>query len=337
VSDTVLSSMGFDDERAAEIVDRSLKGDVGRVVRVDRSAVSIQTENSLRRIDSAPDADLVVGDWVSLDQGSVTRLERRTELVRRVGRKMDERQSMAANVDLVLIIRALDSEIRLNRLAALTVVGFDSGATPIVVLTKAELCADPKEIAEHVSAGLAGIETLTVSAVSGAGVEELRQRIVGLTIVLLGESGAGKSTLTNVLCGEEVLATGEVRSNGQGRHTTTHRELVIIGSGGVIIDTPGIREAASYGEGDGVALAFADVLALAVNCRFRDCNHVSTPGCAVDAALLSGTIGRDRVEAYLYEVHESEWLERRLEQRLESKSDRPASRRRSHQRPERSE
>ena len=334
MSSDVLAAMGFDERRSDEIVERSLTGESGRVVRVDRSAISVRTESGTLRLDTVPDDDVVVGDWVIVDGVVVTRLDRRTELVRRVGRKMDERQSMAANVDLVLIVRALDTEIRLNRLAALTVVAFDSGAVPLVVLTKSELASDADGIARSVTTGLAGVETVTVSAKTGAGVEELRRRIAGQTIVLLGESGAGKSTLTNVLCGEELLATGEVASNGQGRHTTTHRELVVIPSGGVIIDTPGIREAASYGEGDGLALAFADVVLLAEHCRFRDCTHESTPGCAIDAALLAGSIEQSRVDAYLHEAREQVWLENRLSERSEMKKiNSPRRQRETKQRP----
>ncbi len=317
MNDAVLATLGFDDRRRIEIEQRGLAGECGRVVRVDRSVVSVVTANGSARIETAPNDELVVGDWVVLGEQKVERLERRTELVRRAGANKDERQSMAANIDLVLIVRALDSEVRINRLTALLVVAYDSGATPVVVLTKADLRDNAASLASAVSQELGGIEAITISARTGAGLDELRRRIVGQTIVLFGESGAGKSTLTNVLCGQELLATGEVRRDGQGRHTTTHRELVVVPSGGVIIDTPGIRDVAAYGDGDGVALAFADVVALASNCRFSDCSHEATPGCALAAALEAGTIDQRRVDAFLHESREQAWLVNRLSERGE--------------------
>ena len=314
----VLASIGFDEFRREEISGLKLEGECGRVVRVDRSAVSVMSGAGVLRIDTTPDDGLVVGDWVVVNDQVATRLERRTVLVRRVGPKKDERQTMAANVDVVVIVRGLDSDMRLNRLAALAVVAFDSGAAALVVLTKADLCKDPEEVAHTVSVGLGGIETITVSAKTGLGLDELRRRIAGRTVVLFGESGAGKSTLTNSLFGDELLATAEVRRDGQGRHTTTHRELVVIPSGGVIIDTPGIRDAAAFGDGHGLALAFADLLALAENCRFRDCNHDLTPGCAIEEAVHEGRISRARLEAYLHEAREQAWLEKRLDERTET-------------------
>jgi ribosome biogenesis GTPase len=220
-----------------------------------------------------------------------------------------------ANLDLVLVVCALDVGPRLDRLTTFVVIAYDSGAVPIVVLTKSDLSSDPEAERDAVSNGLAGVETMIVSTVTGEGVEELRRRIFGQTIVLLGESGTGKSTLTNELCGREQLATAEVQRNGQGRHTTTHRELVIIPSGGVIIDTPGIRVVASFGDGEGVTRAFEDVVTLASQCRFADCSHLDTPGCAIELALAEGTIDQHRVESYNRERREQERLERRLAQR----------------------
>jgi ribosome biogenesis GTPase len=134
----------------------------------------------------------------------------------------------------------------------------------------------------------------------------------------LGESGAGKSSLTNLLCGREQLATGQVRRGGQGRHTTTHRELVIIPSGGVIIDTPGIRVVASFNDADGVNMAFDDVAELATQCRFSDCDHVNAPGCAIARALSDGTVDQQRVTSYLEELQAQARLQQRLTQRSRS-------------------
>jgi ribosome biogenesis GTPase len=156
---------------------------------------------------------------------------------------------------------------------------------------------------------------MSVSAKTGAGLEEIRQRLLGKTVVLLGESGAGKSTLTNVLLGEDHLDTREVRRDGQGRHTTTHRELVALSHGGAIIDTPGIREAAAIGEGEGVELAFADLTELESTCRFSDCTHEATPGCALEAAVSAGEVDAAYVERYLQELDERAAFAQRLEQR----------------------
>ena len=311
-----LRALGGDDERGEELVRRSSAGPWGRVVRVDRTSVSILTNIGDERVEQPTSADpLVVGDWIALVEGVPMPLARRTELVRRVGAYRDQRQSMAANIDIVLIVRALDVPLRLNRLSTLVVMAYDSGATPLVVLTKADLYDGDEDICALVRSGLGGVDALAVSTTTGEGVSELRQRIDGHTIILLGESGAGKSTLTNELCGHEQLSTAEVRRDGQGRHTTTHRELVIIPTGGVVIDTPGIREAASFGSGEGVELAFHDVAALIEACEFNDCDHVQTSGCAVRGALASGAIEQARVDAYFHERREQQWLDNRLESR----------------------
>jgi ribosome biogenesis GTPase len=328
VSEGVLESLGFDQTRRQEISDLGATGICGRVVRVDRSVATVLSADGVQRVETSPSDELVVGDWVMLSNELIRRLSRRTELVRRVGANKDERQSMAANIDLVLIVRALDTEVRVNRLMSLAVVAYDSGATPLVVLTKADVCDDVPAAIEKVSIALGAVETVAISAKNGLGLVELRERIKGRTIVLFGESGAGKSTLTNILCGQELLATGEVRRDGQGRHTTTHRELVVVPSGGVIIDTPGIREAASFGEGHGIDLAFADVVAFARKCQFSDCSHLDTPGCAVNEALAQGLLIKLRVEAYLHELEQQQWLETRQRTKAESNEQKPTYRRR---------
>lgn len=313
VFDTQLLALGYDAERDDEVAQRGLEGLVGRVVRVDRAIVTIETAATALRIKNLLAAPLIVGDWVVADGEQVVRLTRRTELVRRVGHRRDERQPIAANVDLVLVVRALDTDIRIGRLSALVVIAFDSGATPLVVLSKADRADDAMASCDKVSSSLNGVETIAISTVTGLGMDELRERIAGKTIVLLGESGAGKSTLTNALCGSDVLATSSVRRDGQGRHTTTHRQLVVIPSGGVVIDTPGVREAAAFGDGEGLELAFADVVELVARCRFPDCQHGDTPGCAVTAALEDGRLDGERLSAYLHETGEQAWLERRLD------------------------
>ncbi len=326
-SSSLLTSLGWDDRRRDEVSDRGLTGEIGRVVRVDRGALSVLGDNGLRRIDVPSSTELVVGDWIVISPDDLTRLERRSELARRVGPHRDRRQSMAANVDLVLIVRALDAAVDVERLLSFAVVAFDSGAEPLVILSKADLVDDPARACARTSSELGGLDCLAVSVTTGLGIDELRARLANRTVVLLGESGAGKSTLTNLLCGVDQLATSDVRRDGQGRHTTTHRELVIIPSGGVVIDTPGIREVESFGDGRGLARTFHDVVALEAQCRFGNCEHGATPGCAVHDALEAGTIDPRRVDLYLQQRQELAWLASRLEEREQTPERRPAPRR----------
>ncbi len=208
-----LALLGYTEDRAAEVAafgDPALEA--GRVVRIDRGLATVLAADGEHRLPTGSSLAPAVGDWVAFrtGEGLAGILARRTELVRRAGARRDERQVAAANVDRVLIVRALDVAVSLTRIESLLAIAWESGAEPIVVLTKADRRNDP---------------------------EAARAQ------VLLGESGAGKSTLTNLLAGEQVLETGEVRGDGQGRHTTTHRELVPLPHGGAIIDTPGVREA----------------------------------------------------------------------------------------------
>lgn len=305
----------------AEIADAG-PGQLGRVVRVDKTRVSVQTSSTLERIENAVASPLIVGDWVLLGDESCHRLERSTELVRRAGHRRDERQPIAANFDLVLVVRGFDTNLSPRRLAAFLVIAWDSGATPLVVLSKSDVSTDATDAANAMSAELGGVETFAISTHTGAGLDALRQRIGQRTIVLLGDSGAGKSSLTNALVGREVLATTEVGRDAQGRHTTTHRELVALPNGGAIIDTPGIRDAAAFGERDGLRLAFPDVQELIDLCRFDDCRHVDTLGCAVEEALKSGELSGERFAIYSHEAAELMILQQRLEGKSRSASDR---------------
>ena len=322
---STLDELGCDDQRRAEVTEKQLRGTLGRVTRVDKTVFSVLSNDGLHQIEKTLAEPPIVGDWVVLDEESVTQLDRRTEVSRRMGVHRDERQALVANVDDFLIVCALDTEPHLPRLTTFVVMAYDSGATPLVVLTKCDLSSDPEGQAETVAHGLGGVETLLVSTVSSRGIEDLRRRIRGRSVVLLGESGAGKSTLTNALIGHDQLATNDVRDNRQGRHTTTHRELIIVPSGGVIIDTPGIREVASFGNGDGVAMAFQDVAALAETCRFSDCDHVDTPGCAITDAVAHNLIDPQRVDSYLRELRDQARLENRLLERHRTEERKSAS------------
>lgn len=243
-----------------------------------------------------------VGDWVAFQQLGLGRgvveavLSRRTAISRQEAFKGSEEQVLAANVDVVLIVTALDGDYNLRRFERYLTTAWDSGASPAVVLTKLDLCRDVRVIAEAESAAM-GVPVVAVSNVTGDGLDAFGALLAPRqTFVLLGSSGVGKSTLINRLRGDERLATGGLRADGRGRHTTRHRELFALPGGALLIDTPGLRELQLW-QGD-VDEAFADVVDLAATCRFSDCGHGTEPGCAVNAAIASGTLDPERLKAY---------------------------------------
>jgi ribosome biogenesis GTPase len=301
MSPSALEALGLDDGRLRECQEKGITDPLGRVARVDRGEATVATLEGVARREIAVDEPVVVGDWVALGADSMTLLDRRTELARRGGPRGAERQVVAANVDLVVILSSVVAQFRVNLLSTFLVMAYDAGAVPLVVLTKADLIDDPEVACRDAASRLGGAEVMAISTTTGFGIDQLRGRIDGHTVVLLGESGVGKSTLTNELCGDELLITAELSRGGQGRHTTTHRELVIIPSGGVVIDTPGVRDAIAADAGRGIEGAFHDVVDVARGCRFTDCSHLSTPGCAVEEAVRTGELRQERVDSYLEE------------------------------------
>ena len=247
--------------------------------------------------------DVAVGDWVGLSDGLVRAvLPRRSALVRTAAGQTSQTQTLAANVDVVFVVSSLGPDLEPRRLERYLVTIWESGASPEIVLTKADRFDDPWEMVASVEAVAVGVPVWVVSAVSGEGVDALRARVgVGCTAVLAGTSGVGKSTLVNRWLGSEVLATQETRvDDDEGRHTTTHRELLVLPGGGMVIDTPGIRELQLAAGADSASLdeAFADVEELAAECRFHDCAHDTEPGCAVQGALADGTLASDRYASW---------------------------------------
>lgn len=249
-----------------------------------------------------------VGDWVGLsDEPGADRavirqvLPRTSQFSRRaVGGGGAVEQVVAANVDTVFLVLALNRDFNVRRLERYVAAGWESGAQPVVVLTKADLCPEANERAAEAIAVAPGVPVHTVSAVADLGLDALAPSMLpGRTVALLGSSGAGKSTLLNRLAGAEVMATGAVRdSDDRGRHTTTRRELVRLDSGALLIDTPGMRELGLWDASEGVSQTFADIEELAIGCRFRDCAHGSETGCAVQAALTEGTLTPERLASY---------------------------------------
>jgi ribosome biogenesis GTPase len=249
----------------------------------------------------------VTGDWVAAALRPAERaatiqgvLPRHTAFVRKAVALGDRPQVVAANADVALLVAALNADFSLRRLERYLAAAWESGAEPAIVLTKADLCDDVADAIGRVEAVAIGVRVLAVSAVTGEGVADLGGLIGrGRTAVLLGSSGAGKSTLVNVLAGTALMATQAVRaSDDRGRHTTTHRELVLLPGGSLLLDTPGMREFALLDAGEGVGATFADVERLAASCRFADCRHGSEPGCAIRAGLADGSLDEGRWRSY---------------------------------------
>ena len=257
---------------------------------------------------TASDAERpAAGDWVAVElrPGETTALvqavlPRRTAFIRKASGPRGGAQVVAANVDVALLVASLNSDLNLRRLERYLATAYESGADPVIVLTKADLTDDPEAATAEVQAIAFDAPVLALSSKTGEGLEALRAHLSpGRTAVLLGSSGAGKSTLLNALLGEEKMDTGAIRdADERGRHTTTHRELVLLPSGGLILDTPGMRELGLWEADAGVAATFADLEALAAQCRFTDCAHGREPGCAVQAAITTGELSEDRLNAY---------------------------------------
>jgi ribosome biogenesis GTPase len=248
-----------------------------------------------------------VGDWVvvdrapSPDRAAVIRrvLDRRTAFTRGAAGREAGAQVVAANVDLVFAVCGLDADFNLRRIERYLARIWASGAQPAVILNKADVCADPWSRAAEVRGHAFGVTVHVISALRSEGIGAVRADVRdGMTVALVGSSGAGKSTLVNTLLGEERMRTGEVRpGDGRGRHVTTCRQLVPLPGGGLLLDTPGMRELQLLDD-DGIDTVFADVAALAAGCRFRDCRHDAEPGCAVKEAVESGALDPGRLEHY---------------------------------------
>jgi ribosome biogenesis GTPase / thiamine phosphate phosphatase len=266
-------------------------------------------------------ADLpAVGDWVAVtplegeDKAVIHAvLPRQSKFSRKVAGRVTEEQVVAANVTTILLVMGLDEDYSPRRLERYLTMAWESGAQPVVVLNKVDLCEDLAAREAEIASIAVGAEVIPISALQGTGLERLAAHVVpGATVALLGSSGVGKSTVINRLVGQEVLKTAEVRaSDSTGKHTTTRRELILLPSGGLVMDTPGMRELQVWEAGAGVSGAFDDIERLAEWCRFSDCTHHEEPGCAVRAALDSGELEAARLESYFTIQRELQHLERR--------------------------
>lgn len=262
------------------------------------------------------------GDWVAVEMLSGGGrplihkvLPRRTKFVRKVAGKRLEEQVIAANVDTAFVVMALDGDFNVRRLERYLAQSWESGAKSIVVLNKADDCADVEARVAEVESIAAGVPIFALSARTGEGVEALDKFLAaGETVVLLGSSGVGKSTLLNHFLQRDAQTVQPVRaSDSRGRHTTTHRELFALPGGALLIDTPGLRELQLWGAAEGVEQAFSDIEEFAAGCKYGNCGHTSEPGCAVQAAIAEGTLDAERVENWRKLQREQEFVKRKMD------------------------
>jgi ribosome biogenesis GTPase / thiamine phosphate phosphatase len=265
---------------------------------------------------------VAVGDWVAVrttPQATEIRavLPRQSAITREAPGRETAAQVIAANVDLVFIATSADSDFNLRRIERLLTVAYQSSAAPVIVLTKVDLNnPDPFEVELETIA--TGVPVVAVSGLTGAGIEAVRLHLSrGKTAVLVGSSGVGKSTLINRLLGEDVLRTANVHKSGQGRHTTSHRQLLKVPGGGLVIDTPGLREIQLWAGAEALAEVFVDIEKLALGCRFTDCLHETEPDCAVVAALESGALDSSRFASYRKLQRELRAIEVKADVRLQ--------------------
>ncbi len=314
---------------------------LGRVSRVDRGLPLVLTAEGALRAEPAMhlmrtrgegESRAVVGDWVALSRPEghdvaiiEAILPRSSAFVRKDPGVSTAEQVVAANVDTVFVMQSLSGRgVNLRRLERELVLAWESGALPVVVLTKADIAKDWEEQRGEAASVSAGVDVIATSAITGQGLDDLAPYLgQGSTVALLGASGVGKSTLVNRLVGKAVQAMAEVREkDGKGRHTTVARELVLLPQGAVVVDTPGMRALALWDAAEGMEAAFPEIEELAVECRFSDCRHETEPGCAVIEAVESGDMTQRRLDSYRDLKKELEALAAKTDERTRRERER---------------
>lgn len=268
-----------------------------------------------------------VGDWVLLDRVDAQSgnaiilkvLKRKSKLSRKVAGKRFDEQIIATNIDTIFITMSVNNDFNIRRLERYLTIVWDSMAVPVILLTKIDLCQNIDSKMLEIEAASPGVDILTSSAVTGEGIQQIAKYLgPGKTVAFVGSSGVGKSSIINYLKGEKIMAVKELRNDDKGRHTTTHRQLVPMASGGVIIDTPGMREIQIMDVDTSLDKTFTDIETLAKDCKFNNCQHQSEPGCAIQEALENGTLDRGRWDNYIKMKKEIEYFIRKTDKKAES-------------------
>ncbi len=306
----------------------------GRIIEEERKSYTLATEKGERtaviagKMRHNNDAYPAVGDWTAFsaaDDDGPARieavLERRSRLARKVAGEKTREQVIAANIDVVFLVTSLDGDFNLRRIERYLTAIYNSGARPVILLSKLDAAADPEGMRLAAESCAPGVPVVALSAVSGEGMEALTEHLIpGETAGLVGSSGVGKSTLVNRLLGQDAQAVRSVRENdAKGRHTTSSRKIFLLPGGALLVDTPGMRELQLWSDGgDGVQRAFEDIESLLTQCRFRDCGHDAEPGCALTRALSSGEISKERYDSWLKLKCELEFLSRKKDKIAQS-------------------
>lgn len=302
------NGLGIQDTASKALIPGRITGDFGSKyrIRTDDGEKWGELPGRLRHSLEASGEYPAVGDWIlakSADGGPLiihSLLPRRSVISRRAAGNQPREQIVAANVDTLFLVSALNDDYNLRRMERYLIMAWNSGASPVILLTKADLCPDPEAKIAEMELAAPGVPVHAVSAHTGSGLESLQRYLgEGQTIALTGSSGCGKSTLVNWLCGSDLQLTQDVREgDSRGRHTTTHRELFLLPDGGVIVDTPGMRELQLWEDEGGLDLTFADIGRLSQRCRYTDCRHEREEGCAVKEAVRSGELEAKRLQSY---------------------------------------
>jgi len=331
-----LRALGWNDAFAQQFAPYAAEGySVGRIALEHKHLYRIYTEQGellgeiagkMRFTASGRDDYPAVGDWVvirpRLEEKKATIhaiLPRTSKFSRKVAGETMEEQIVAANVDTVFLVNALNNDFNLRRIERYLILAWESGATPVLILSKADLCDDIDQKVAEVESVAFGVPIHVISSEQHQGLDAIQPYLrEGTTIALLGSSGVGKSTLINRLYGDDRQKVKEVREgDDRGRHTTTHREMILLPNGGLVIDTPGMRELQLWDADEGFQDAFEDIESLAADCRFRDCTHGKEPGCAVKAAIKNGSLNPERYANYLKLQRELAYLARKEDVKLQ--------------------